>query len=57
MFYLTQRGNIEEIKEVLRKLLGLSLPNRLIQNIPLSGHRDSVKKDAELAERDGNIMA
>ena len=57
MFYLTQRENIEETKEVLRKLVGLSLPNRLIQNSPLSGHRDSVKKDAELAERDGNIMA
>ena len=43
VFHLRHKENIEETKEVLRKLG--------------RGHRNRVKKDVELAESDGNTMA
>ena len=62
MYHLTHKENIEETTELLIKLERLSLTLQIlwkcvVQNIPLRGHRDSAKNDAELAENDGNIMA
>ena len=62
VFHLTHEINIEETKVVLRKPGRLSfslyiLWDCVIQNIPLKGHRDSVKNDAELAQHDYNIIA
>ena len=62
VLHLTDKENIEETKEVLRKPGRLSLLlqilwNCVIQNVRLRGHRGSVKNDAELAESDCNIMA
>ena len=62
VFHLAHEINIEETKVVLRKPGRLSsslyiLWDCVIQNIPLRGHRDSVRNDAELAEHGYNIMA
>ena len=55
VLHLRDKENIAKTKEVLRKPGRLSLLlqilwNCVIHNIPLRGHRGSVKNDAELAE-------